>query len=72
MLLSVSQSSPDAVAAATRLALGLSPGGNLMQPLYSIGSCIRPAAGLIGWWRAETNANDSAGTNNATTPNSIS
>jgi hypothetical protein len=72
VLLSVSQSSPDAVAAATRLALRLSPGGNLIQPLYSIGSCIRPGAGLVGWWRAETNSNDSAGTNNATTTNGIS
>ena len=72
VLLFVSQSTPAAVAAATRLALGLSPGGNLIQPLDSVGSCIRPGAGLIGWWRAETNANDSAGTNNATTPSSIS
>ncbi len=72
VLLFVSQSTPAAVAAATRLALGLAPGGNSPQPLDSVGACIRPGAGLLGWWCAEGNPNDSAGTNNATTPNGIS
>lgn len=56
----VSQSIPAAVAAATGLALGLTPGGDSPQPLDSVGACIRPGAGLLGWWQAETNANDSA------------
>jgi hypothetical protein len=68
----VYQSNPAAVAAANRLALGLAPGGNSPQPLDSVGVCVRPGSGLLAWYQAETNANDSAGTNNATTPNGIS
>jgi hypothetical protein len=29
------------------------------------GACVLPPAGLVGWWRAESNGNDAAGTNNA-------
>lgn len=68
----VYQSSPATIAAATRLALGLVPGGDSPQPLDSVGGCLRPGSGLIGWWAAENSANDTAGTNNATTPNGIS
>src|SRR5262245_8224750 len=29
-------------------------------------SCVSPPPGLVGWWRAEGNATNSAGTNNGT------
>ena len=66
------ESSPATIAATTRLARGASPGGNSPQPLDSVGACVRPGSGLIGWWAAENSANDIAGSNNATTPNGMS
>jgi Concanavalin A-like lectin/glucanases superfamily/Immunoglobulin domain len=32
-------------------------------------SCVSPPSGLVAWWRAEGNANDSGGTNNGTVLN---
>jgi hypothetical protein len=32
-------------------------------------TCVSPPAGLVGWWKAENNANDTAGTNNGTMVN---
>ena len=29
-------------------------------------SCVPPPGGMVGWWRAEGDATDSAGTNNGT------
>src|SRR5437879_12451696 len=34
----------------------------------SAADCVPAPAGLIGWWRAESNALDSAGTNDGTIP----
>jgi hypothetical protein len=68
----VYQSSPATIAAATQLARGAAQSGNSPQPLDSVGACVRPGSGLIGWWAAENSANDIASTNNATTPNGIS
>ena len=52
-----------------------------VQAIYSAGSagkcpitaptCVSPPSGLIGWWPAEGNGNDSAGTNNATVPDGV-
>ena len=57
-----------AVAAKTVVALALAgatlaPQTTTAQAPYSI-----PSQGLIGWWRADGNPNDSAGTHNGTTP----
>jgi hypothetical protein len=35
-------------------------------------NCVAPPPGLVGWWRAEGNYSDSAGTNNGTPINSVS
>ena len=37
------------------------------MPALAVGqvTCVAPPSGLIGWWRAEGNGNDSAGTNGA-------
>jgi hypothetical protein len=40
---------------------GLAGGG--MSPLDLLGGCVQPPSGLVGWWRAEGNALDSAGSN---------
>jgi hypothetical protein len=32
--------------------------------LYAVSNAVPPPAGLVSWWRAETNALDAAGTNN--------
>src|SRR5207237_6502100 len=42
----------------------------LAVPLTALGqsSCVSAPSGLVGWWKGETNVNDSAGTNNGTTP----
>jgi len=32
-------------------------------PLTSGSTCVRPGSGLVSWWKAENNANDSAGNN---------
>jgi hypothetical protein len=64
----VYQSSPATIAATTRLTRGASPGGNSPQPLDSVGACVRPGSGLLGWWPAEGTANDSAGGHNGQTP----
>jgi hypothetical protein len=37
-------------------------------PAWPDGNCTKAPVGLVGWWRAEGNAFDSAGTNNGTTP----
>src|SRR5579862_1416242 len=36
----------------------------LVVPCAGFASCTTAPSGLVGWWRAEANANDSAGTNN--------
>ncbi len=36
-------------------------GGGSPEELFTVGACIRPGSGLIGWWQAEGNPNDSAG-----------
>jgi hypothetical protein len=40
---------------------GLAAGG--MSPLDALGGCVQPPSGLVGWWRAEGNALDTAGSN---------
>jgi hypothetical protein len=52
-----------------------------VQAIYNAGSggkcpiaaptCVSEPSGLIGWWPAEGNGNDSAGTNNATVPDGV-
>jgi len=37
----------------------------MSQQMGSLGPCVRPGSGLIGWWQAEYDADDSAGTNHA-------
>ena len=68
----VYQTSPAVVAAAMSAALAAAQSGNSPQPLDSLGGCVRPGSGLIGWWQAEGNANDSAGSHPGQTPNSVS
>jgi hypothetical protein len=34
---------------------------------FAIGNCVTPAAGLVSWYRAQNNADDTLGTNNGTT-----
>jgi hypothetical protein len=67
----VYQNSPGIPAATGGLALGAVQGGNSPQPLYSIGACVRAGSGLIGWWQAENNSNDSAGNNPGQTPHNM-
>jgi hypothetical protein len=59
----VLQSYPATLTPTTGPALTTTPGGFSPQPLTLIGGCVRPGSGLLGWWRAEGNANDSAGAN---------
>ena len=68
----VYQSSPATIAATTRLARGVLQGGDSPQPLDSVGACVRPGSGLIGWWAGENNANDSTGAHNGSTPSGFS
>ena len=39
---------------------------NAVLTVLAPGSCLPPPAGLVSWWAAEGNANDSFGTNNGT------
>jgi hypothetical protein len=68
----VYQTSPAVVAAAMSAALGAAHSINSPQPLDSLGGCVPPGSGLIGWWQAEDNANDSAGFHPGQTPNGVS
>ncbi|MBI3849394.1 MAG: immunoglobulin domain-containing protein [Verrucomicrobia bacterium] len=39
-------------------------GNHMIRARYSfVASCVQPSAGLISWWPAETNANDTTGSN---------
>jgi hypothetical protein len=37
----------------------------------NLGPCVRPGSGLVGWWQAEGNANDSAGANDGQSINYV-
>jgi hypothetical protein len=39
--------------------------------LLPLPNCVSPPAGLVGWWRAEGNTNDSWGTNNGSAPSPV-
>jgi hypothetical protein len=50
-------------------AFGVATSSNAVLTVLAPGTnCIARPAGLISWWRAETNANDAVGTNHGTTP----
>jgi concanavalin A-like lectin/glucanase superfamily protein/Big-like domain-containing protein len=38
---------------------------------FAAGNCVTPPSGLVGWWRAEGNAQDAAGTNNGVISGSL-
>ena len=43
-----------------------------LQPMDSTATCVLAGSGLVGWWQAEGNANDSAGANSGTLINGVS
>jgi len=50
-------------------AFGAATSSNAVLTILAPGtSCFARPSGLVGWWRAEGNANDAVGTNNGTTP----
>ena len=53
------------------LMLASAQNGNSAQLLDSLGGCVRPGSGLLGWWPGEGNANDSVGAHNGTLPNGV-
>ena len=52
------------VSASVALAIGLKA-----FSLFGQTNCTAPPAGLVGWWKGDTNANDSVGGNNGTVQN---
>jgi hypothetical protein len=67
----VYQNSPGILTATSGLALGAAQSGNSPQPLSSISGCVRAGSGVVGWWQAEGNANDTAGSHTGQTPNGV-
>jgi hypothetical protein len=67
----VYQTGPATVASTTSMALGAAQPLNSPQPMDSLGGCVRAGSGLVSWWQAEGNADDSAGSNPGQTPNDI-
>ncbi len=45
---------------------GSATSSNAVLTVNPAGACVPSPAGLVGWWRAEANAEDQAGTNNGT------
>ena len=44
--------------------LGVTPSSNVVLTVLAAPPCANPGSGLVGWWKGEGNALDSAGTNN--------
>jgi hypothetical protein len=52
-------------------AVGSASSRNAALAVLDSGSCAAPPSGLVSWWAAETNALDSAGTNNGILRNGV-
>lgn len=53
---------PSQAAATVRTGAPARQSARSAQTMDSMSTCVRAGSGLIGWWQAENNANDSAGT----------
>jgi hypothetical protein len=47
------------------------PGIPVLPVVQTLGDCLPPPVGLVGWWRAEGNGEDSIGTNQAEVPSGV-